>query len=537
MKTITINTFGDGMASDIYGGGTAEFSVAKHFDIFTYPFRLLPLRGMTADTTNTGIGNITVASSDGLMYGSGEDASNPGNGKLWQRSGYGGTDLWQSIPTTNQLSATTIVNSLLLQYRGSTNARNVFWSATNKIVFSDPLGGSSADSQALTFSTISQAFVHPKDNIMYFGYQTGTGATYVGFFDGSLGSPSSSGNWNFTALPLPKEYRIYHLTNYGNYLAILCTSLYGGKGIYNSVVYLWDRDTSNTVPNESIPWGEGNAVVLNNLGGILVGISTSSALNLTSSLQDYDSLQIKVWNGGAEPDLVKEISNLHPAGVGHPTCVINPNVNFVHQNRLYFSANIISSSSSPVNPSYYGLWAFGKSKENGQYGVTIERMATDAGTEIGVLAAAIQGDFVSIVHTANGTLTYTNNGATSSSTYSATSIFESIINPNMNIRRDTKLDVHLKKKLHSITIHTLPLPTSSQIVMKYRVDSSPAGAWTTVFTKTPTSPDTNLTFYVSVKPVSGFFTDGENYEFRIESSGGAVVSGFSYKYAVLETNT
>jgi len=530
MPTINIHNFGNGMADDYVKAGVGEFSVSKHFDILTYPNRLQPVRGMAADTANTGIGNIIISQSNGLMYGVGKNADAPGTGgKLWYRTGYGGSDGWSAL-STNQLSGAVIRSddyALLVEYPDANGTRKIFWASTNLIVFSDPAGGSSAENGALTFTTISQGFVHPKDKALYFGYQTGS-ATYIAKYDGSLGAPFSSSGvlnvsaWNKTALTLPSQYRVYSVTNFGNWLAIAVTSTASGSGVTTSGVYLWDRDTSLVTLSEFIPWG-GQLKVLNNLGGPLVGISSQSAAT-NGSVQDADSLQISVWNGGAEPESIKEIIAQHNITSSFPSCVVNPNVNFVYNRRLYFSANVIPNDGTTA---LYGLWSFGKNK-NGNYATTIERMATNDGSETGVLAAAIAGDFVSMAHTAVGTLTYTINGATSVASYAATSVFESSINPEMS-----EIDRLKKKQLATVVALYPPLVSGQSVALKYRVDSLKSGSWTTIATDS-TVGSTRLEMTSLSDGTS--FTAGTNYEFRLDDVGGVPILTWAYKYNPLSSN-
>lgn len=523
MEPVSRTYFGGGMANDYTNGGVGEFSVSKHFDILTYPYRLQPLRSMdTESTTDSLIGNIIVGT-NGRLYGVGTDPGNPTNGKLWVRSdnnttasgaSYGGSATWRSL-TTNQLSGAVLRTadySFLVDYPDFGNVRTMLWASTNLLVASDPLGGSSSTTQALTFTTISQGFVHPKDKRLYFGYQTSS-ATYIGRISTNA-TPFSS--VNFTALQLPSNYRVYHVRDYGNYLAIGCSTING-----ESVVFLWDRDETLATITEIIPWGAGQLKVLNNLGGALVGVNTVSA-NDTSTVQDSDAIQIKVYTGGVEPELVKEIKAQRLTSTA-PSCTINERVNFIYNSRLYFSANVVNGGSAPA---YYGLWSFGRNK-NGSYAVTIERMATDTSTETGVLAAAINGDFVSMAHTTVGTLTYTANGSSLSTIYDATSVYESCINEGM------KQD-HLRKKKQLMYVYCtyLPLPADATITMQYRVDSSSNGSWTDIFTETTDG----VTFTERTKAVSAEFTAGRKYEFRLTSTDGGIITEWGYGYNVLKTN-
>jgi hypothetical protein len=521
MKSIVVNNFGGGIADDKYNANPGEYSIAKHFDTLTHPRRLQPLRGMTTHTASTVIGNI-IGASNGLMYGVGVDGSNPSNGKLWKLGGYGSSDDYAAL-STNQLSGATVNYDFLVDWPDAGNVRTIHWASNNLLVASDPAGGSSASTQALTFSSIGQGFVHPKDKVLYFPYRTST-TPYIGKLTSNA---SPFGALSSTAFTLPLQYRAYCLTNWNNYLAIPLTSVASLSDVNSSIVALWNRDTSLTTFDETIPWGNGALKVLNNINGALIGISELGSDSLQAETpQDYNAILIKVWNGGAEPTLIKELKAFHFAGSNRPSVSINPRVNFVNKNRLYFSVNV--NPNDGTSPAHYGLWSVGKNMQ-GQWVVQLERMATDTGTETSVIAAAIAGDFVSMAHTAAGTLTRTRSGVTSSSTYSATSVYESAVNPNMEA-----FDATRRKKLISVGVTTLPLLSSQSVVMKARIDSDhDANDWVTVFTKTSASPDTNTTFYEAPITPAMALPDGVHLEFRLESTGGAVITSFGYKYETL----
>lgn len=508
-QVVHVSRFDGGMADDIYGAGPGEFSISKHFDILSYPNRLSPLRGMAADTTNTKIGNMVVGS-DGNFYGLGVNYPTSSTlDALWVR----GASSWTVFGTN---AAETPVNNLLVEYHKSNGVRQLFYGTTSNHIISVDLADANLVSKNLTFTNIAQGFVHPKDDILYVPFDNGIAL-------------NNNGSWTGTsianaALILPANYRLTGATHYGDYLAIpACPSVGGvdgGGGGNNSKVFLWDRNTSNTTVSEVIDWGTGNLKVLNNLGGVLIGISDQGGAS--STILDRDSIVIRAYAGG-EPVVIKEISTLKQTSTV-PDASINPNVNFIYRNRLYFSIDISSGSTSPV---YHGLFSIGKSRLTRKYSVTMERMATVGNTEIAVLAAAISGDKTAMVYDAVGTLSFTNSTASTSAQYTATSVYESAVNPEM-----PDADKPLKKKLVSVAVHTLPL-VGGQVVMKTRVDGGSFGS--ALLTKTATSPDTNLTVYETPITAAMAVADGRNFEFRLESTLGAEIVGYTYKYQIMET--
>lgn len=510
MKTIAVNFFGRGMANDIFSAQNGEFATLRNFDIYSYPNRLFPLPSMANDTSGTLIGNIIVGH-DGNPYGVG-DSGSPG-GALYKRISAN----WSILSNSKDFG--TVLYNFIVDYARN-GSKYIFFAVKNgsDIIINavDPVGNSSSQHTLSGATLIGQGFVHPKDQILYIPYQTASG-TFIATYNG-LGF-ETSGNWNATAFTLPSQYIVSGLTNYGDYLAIACATTTGGavsnSSINSSVVFLWDRNPSNPLPNESIEWGDNSLQVLQNLNGVLIGVSAFLS-------NDYSTIQVKGYAGG-EVELLEEISAIKQTSTS-PTITINQNVNFIHRNRFYFSADIVGGSTSPVQK---GLWAFGKN-ENGNWAVTVERFASTDGSDVSVLAAAYWFDYLLACHTSVGTLTIQQNTGTLSTDFGSPSIFESSVNPNM-----PDVDKFQRKQLQSVRAIFLPLTSSGQIVMKYRADSQFATDWKTMFTKTAISPTTDLAFYDVPKPISGQFRAGTHYDFRVESTGGAVFIGFLYTYLVL----
>ncbi len=520
MKRAIISSF-LGMAQNKLAGAAGEFAFSKHFDILSFPKWLKPVRGMSADTANTGIGNIIVGS-DGFLYGVGTDPNNPGLGKMWVRSSYGGGSAYATMTPQNQLSGAAVNYDFLVEWPDSGATRSLLWASTNLLVASQletAAAGGTATS-ALTFTSIGQGIVHPKDSKVYFPYRTTT-QPYIAII-----RPNGTifGDITTTLITLPKLYRAYCLSHFNNYLAVPLANNAGDAAPNSSEVQFWDLDTTLTQPQDTLPWGAGQLKVLNNINGELIGISQIGANNA----QDSASIVIRTWSGGPTPQVIKTLTALRaPSSNGGGVSVaINPRVNFIYNNRLYFSINLTPNDGKQTNR--YGLWSVGRDKNTGAWSVTQEMVATNTNTETGVIAAAISSDYVSMVHTAAGTLTYTKNGDTVAASFGATSIYESLINPEM-----PEADKVLYKKLYNIRIRCLPLPTGAQIVLKYRIDSDGDDAdWVTA---TPTYTTTDgVAFKASNSTSSVPLGGGYNFEIRLESTGGATPTAILYDYDVTE---
>ena len=512
-KIITIDRFDGGMADDASIPAVGEFGASKGFDILTYPQRLSPVpTGVTADSNGYGIINVIIGG-DGAMYGAGVDGS--GYATFYKKASF--SSAWAAVGAGDTGVAGDTNSRLFLWYAGSGTVRKIIYQqGTTAINILDPSTSTGAGANNVTFTTIGcNGFVHPQTNFAYVAY------------DNLIGAFENSETFSQAVLTIPSAYLITALGSYGNYLAIGCSPVSGGVPQLSSKVFLWDMQSP--LWNSTLEWGAGGIEFLSELNGILIGITqtTVSGEELT-----HNSIQIKAYSGGAVT-LIKEISTVKQTTTV-PDVKVNANVNFVYKNRLYFSISVVGGGNSPA---YYGLWSIGRNKLTNRWTVINERFATADDSETNVLAAAFFGNYLQCIHTAAGTGTITVNNSAYATLYAGSSYYESGMNPQMPVA-----DRFKKKKLEGFAIDCLPLTSSGQIVAKYRVDTNAAagsggGNWITMFTKTSTSPTMDLCRYETTLDASGnFFTDGTNYEFRIESSGGAEILGFMYKYDVLSRN-
>lgn len=546
---VVVERFGEGMSDDRFEYGTGNFSASKYFDIFTYPRRLVPTRTTTTDNAvSTGIGNLLVGS-DGIIYGLGNDGTN--NQQLYKKAD--NATNWAAL-SNGKTGSSAVNGDLFIEYADTgaeANKRSIFCNGNAGIGALDKSNGGGVRTHSLTYTSLSQGLVHPKNDRLYIPYTTSTG-TFIARYDGSLGLPDNAGAWADTALTaIPTALVVTSVSFYGNYLAIACAprgafalnatgkvlSNSSSAGQFKSIVYLWDMDESLNTISETIDWGTGILQVLNNLNGRLVGISNVGGGTAgISNIIDRNSIEIKTWAGGVA-QLVKEISTERQTTTV-PSVNVNPNVNFIYRDRLYFSIDIVGGSTSP---SRYGLWAFGLSKTSGRYAVTIERGATTDDSETSVLAAAATGDYFSMVYTTAGTMGFSVNNSNLTSPFNATSYYESCVNPGMLLLRNTRHDFALRKQLTAVAVSFLPLIAGQTVIAKYRVDSSSGATgtlgagWTTIRTYTSANAGKNvdsLTYFETTRDAANnSFSAGSYFEFRLETTGGAVITEYSYKYS------
>lgn len=521
-EIVHIENFARGFAADYINPAPGECAQSKLFDLLSFPRRLQPIPSIqtdavTAITSPDSLLGSMILMENGMMAGLGQDTDTPGNAELYFRETPLISGSWARGATRQQAGTTFSdfhYNFLVHFPENSGSVKNLYWAANGLLAASDPDGsGSAPTTQALTFSYIGKGIVHPKAATLYFPYVSTT-AHYIG----QVGKHASGlfNSYNATAFLLPFSKYTPCVAWYGDFLAI---PLSAGTNTATLPAYvgLWDRDTTNTLLYDLIPWGDGRIEILNNLNGILVGISEASG-GSTANLQGMDKLVFRGYAGGAEPVILKEFA-FPRIDATVPSVAVSSRVNFVQNDRLYFSMDLTLTSSLSLK----GLWSFGRNIF-GEWTLTLERVSPDSTT---VLAAALSSDFIAMVYNDEGYIADSVNSSNFTTLFGNTSSYETGINPQMPTADRPK-----RKKLEGVYATFRPLPlvgggSSGEVVLQYRVDSERDDAWTSIVTETTESENVREKVIASDGTK---FKEGIDYEFRITSRYGAAITSFGYKY-------
>lgn len=349
-----------------------------------------------------------------------------------------------------------------------------------------------------TFTNCTDAITHSQDDIMYFG------------IDNKI---IKNDNGTFAVgLTLPNDFYVTSICEYGAYLAVACAPL-SGEG--KSRVYLWNRSSTLATVSANVDWGQGVIKVLEELEGYLMGISLVGL----SQARYTDRIVFRYYAGSAGAKKFKEFN------FGHSGIVGVAGITAAKQkidNRVYFQ--MAATVNGAVRD---GVWSIA----NTDQGLTVQHERTiNNDTAINSSAAPrsffIVGDFIfqSYVSSASvNTVSKTNDQLS----YTATSIIETVINPNMSPAHR-----YQRKKLVAVGAMYDPLPTAGQVVVKARADT--AGSYTTIYTET-----TDAAVYTepaSTPSGGSFINDGKEFEFQINSTGGAVPTALIYVFEVEESN-
>lgn len=493
-----INRFDGGIVNDPRDTQESTCRVVTNFDIITNPRKLTPYRSNeSADSSGSTSRkqNFCVALRTGTtykLYGLGVVSGATRAEVLMKDLTTGGSadlsDNTWATPSNNSSASGATSMDLFVYYK---KTGLIYGSRSSRYIWAfDPSSVAAWDDTAYdygaTFTYITQGLVHSKDDVLYLG------------IDNKIISKNGSGAFA-VSLTLPTHYYVTSISEYGNYLAIGCASLVTGG---NSRVFLWDRDSSLTTLSESIDWGSGTLKVLEEVDGVLMGIS----LNGANSTVFADRVIFRYLNGN-KAEKFKEIT-----GTNSTTLLIAKQK---VDNRLYFMMSISLNGTTRE-----GVWSLGRSSPGQPFALVHERTPSSTALVNGNLFNFfILGDFMFQSYSDNGT--YTLVKTIEPVSYSANSIYET--------KKFNTGDLSITNKLVGVSVNYEPIDGGT-VTMKYRIQGETS--YTTIFTHTATLT-TNSFSAINITATGATLPEYKEIEFQIISTGGVVITGYSFKGEVL----
>jgi hypothetical protein len=485
--TIKISDFNGGIADDIRKPSTSEFSITKHFDIFSNPKRLTPYRSLEADTETSVsttdlkqylVRDFKYASASAKLYGLGQNGT--GKTKIVYKAD-ATTGLW-TLPTSSEGNGA-VQNGCFFEFK------DYIWGfqGTNQIFKWGLLSGTPTITDSV--STVASTITSVADGII-----AADGNAYMAY-NNVVVRIAPGLTITDSAKTVPDTYKITSLTNYGSYMAIGCSpkSTFNGQ----SKVFIWNL--SSDLFAETADWGEGELRILENVEGMLIGVSDLYLNNSTGA--GKGSLIIRGYSGGSA-QVLKEVFTKKLTGKTIPQSKA------VKNNRLFFAAKIMTNDAGTEY--HEGLWSFGRKNSSYPFALTLDIIDENIDTD-GIQSFGTAANYFFIAHSGDGSVDKTNDSAT----YAFTSIYESqIIDFG---------DASVTKGITQFTLCVAPLPVSATVTLKIRVNG--ATSWTTVGSITTTGKISRDFF--NIESSGEDFPSFEEMELRIESTGGAEPTSYA----------
>jgi len=486
------------MTPNIRLANSNECALSCHFDIFRNGL-LSPNRDYIALTDgNEKITRFIYAKNDDAgysIYGMGDalgyTGGTTGNTAIYEKTIGTATLDWTDLFKTAKVKESSVFfeyKDIAYGWHGGTHLWSLTLTGTQTL---------SETYKAIAYTNVAQPIHHKGDDCAYFFEDNNVHRLNDTTFDGGTLTP---------VLVLPTNMKIVGGASYGIYLAIVCSPI--EPGTTNSVMYLWDRDSSLTTISAKIDLGFGEAVHVSESenGGIWI----TQQVNASTAMGSYNnSIAIKYYNGslysfelpnGTETEYFSEIKLF-----GNPQ---------EDRNTFYFPARFITRLAAETrNVIFATRWISGR----------IEIVADQEITGI-TANQNINGIFSLRGHWLISYNTAAKNLVTYSSSVYPTATYESPIVLGEN--------VSLQKKLIGITVDTSPLPIAGQVLLYYRKDEETA--WTLIFTNTTDNSISHSA--VNIESSGATLPQFKEIQFKIESKGGAEITKIKFKYEELETN-
>jgi len=399
------------------------------------------------------------------------------NDILYIAGGTGGSAIVASVTAGGVVATVTLLEA---GSNYSTGTKNTTTSSSTGT--SCTIGVTTVANTSATIASVAQGIIAKDDN----GYI---------FYNNIVVRIYPSGTVQDQALKLPTNLKITSATNFGNYMAIGCSSKDSFSGV--SKVFLWNLYSPDI--QEVIDWGEGELRVLESVEGMLVGITDRYLNNATGA--GRGTMIIQGYTGGA-PQVLKEVFT------EKLTSINMPQSKAVKNNRLFFVAKIMTNTAGTEYNE--GIWSFGRKNSNYQHALSLDYISENISTA-GIQAFGSAGNFFFIAHSSDGSIDKTDDTAV----YTMTSLVET---QTFNFG-----ETEMEKRLDKVKVSFRKMAAGESVVLKYKVDG--ATSWTTIGTFD--TDDAISKTFLREETAGVDFKSGKEFKFQINSVGGTEITGFS----------
>lgn len=509
MAKVIISDFNGGMAEDIRELSTNTFAYARNYDVYSASAHIERYKSLETETIGVA-GPITdyaltdvIIHTDSIrtnFFALGKESSVSSKAQIFQKGSPFTLDI-AFQPCSNGIAASgSVIPGTLCSYKQKLYYMSVSGSSTLVQSYDLVTATSSlVGTISATANVFPRPFRHPQDDYLYFG-----AGNIIAKFDGTTFTPA--------ALTLPSDLVITSITNYNAYLAIAQAPKNQGRG---SVVALWGRDTTLNTLQDSLDWGEGSLNILENIGGVLIGVSSPVyGTGNTNALSLNPKITIRGYAGGS----VEMIKELKASGGLLQTYL--PVLKQKQGDKLYFSM-ILSVQGTELQ----NLWVIFKNK-SGKWTVSPDRKLLNDTAVTTIQGFSLIGDYLWSAVNSNGTFYRTLSGGVTT-TYPI-SVVRTLVNPNMPLEDRAK-----RKQLQAVSLKS---STGGSFTIRYSIDFGTT--WKDIATNVTLSA--GQTFETTNEATSLPFNESFDYQFEIEAQSGTgqcSIEMFEYRYENMDSLT
>ena len=350
--------------------------------------------------------------------------------------------------------------------------------------------GNIGSSQTFSIALTSKPFIHPKDSKLY----AFSGYTMAAWDGASLATRAFG-----------TDYNIVSACPFGNNVLVGMVA----KDETHSVMVVWDGSTTSSILVDVVNWGNDCLMVLENIGDVAVGISSVSVggSSDSSTLSTQSAVIVRGYSGGTPTEIMR-IESIGGSRI-YP-------LKAKQNDALYFGMDAYVNGTR-----VFQIWKIYKNGLGQMVCVPDRKVNNDTEITSDLTGLSIVGDYMWVAFT--GSFMRTN----STTVFTATSSWTSLVNPNMEVEDRSK-----KKQLKAISLRCgSPVGSSHTVTLSYSVDG---GAFTTIYTGASSSI---VRVIEEVAQANGKqFLEAREYVFKIETTGNGEVYELKYGYDVIATN-
>ena len=486
---------------------TYDFAFSSHFNIFRKG-KLSPNVGYNTftDGSEKVVKFLYARGYEGTTLGYytyGLGANSSGYPAIFRMAGYPSPPAWTAISTAVGTKAR--VANVFFEYKDclygwqgtapvgyNKNADGEIWTIPNLETDTTP---DLAQFQAINYANVAQPVHHKADDYAYF-FVDNLVYRHTGATDSTV--------WSLV-LTLPTNMKIIGGASYGNYLAIVCSPL--ELGATNSVMYLWDRDSSLATLTAKIDLGMGEAVHCCEAedGGVWI---TQKSIGISGADSRNNLISVKYYNGFLE---TLDIPVRMPTDYFQSITLTGNS--WEERGIFYFPATIITQKEGTTGDTRNVIFA--ARRKNSRIELVCDQEITGVTQSINGIFS-VGGIWLVSYDTAAQSLIAKVSSAFQTGTYES-KIFDGG-------------DASLKKKLIGVTVMFSPLPDGATVSLYYRIDAETA--WTLIFTKTEVANEVSHSA-INIESSGATLPEYKEIQFKIESTVGAEITAFSFMEEIL----
>lgn len=432
---------------------------------------------------------------------------------------------WNSADSDTQLfvynTSTKVYDVLATSKVAGTLRKDPFFEVMDGVVYFDG-GNNYICTYVLSSHTLTSNF-HAFNGGMEGGCNW-KGSLYGWSDSNNNGSNSYNAIYKITAsdvvemVSVPLTQTIVDLVPFGNYLAIICTaSSVSNDGV--SRMYIWDGVTTTSF-TDIIDIGYGVVGGADILDGIIYAVI---------GFENKKGFRIKAYSGGIFQTVYTYFGRKNAVSTYlycQPASLVKSYTGF-----LYFMIVGARPGSNYAQSYEMTLFRYGRRNINEQLGLSVYKDLAVTPT-VGNYLGVYNNDFIISEEVNPAELTenviYAVVYESTDKTRQVQTPYTSVYNAQPGVLETgiyTFGDTSTTKKLLSINVQNLPLPTGGQVVLKYKADAETD--WTTIFTNlTENSVDYNGK---NIEPTGAELPNFNEIAFRIETLGGVEITGIRIK--------